>query len=415
MASRYDNLNLAVEATVNNSKKNKPYRIVETGTHTADRAVALITLAKKLGRTNVEYYGFDFFEDMTEYAQTVEFCRSSFPVSRDIARTKLAEAGASKIQLAKGDSKDTLPQAADDIQLAAVISIDGGSSVNTIASDFAQCLRFSYEGTKIVINNCIPNNFSRGSAFILKSADVLKSDYGITVEAASPIDVVSNDPYHDGPVYVQCITASCAAQLTPFKLAGVESLLLAGAVRPPEPEPQELMPDLTFLDPAYIDAVPAPIPEANTVEPEEVSAPAAAPFPEPEVNAPCCAPAQNCSNNTDVQSVRVCENSCGKPAGEHCELPSDSCGRREPAVEPEHVGTLSEEVVPPVQVPEERQEPDQVVEQGSTASASEQVPDNSGGELRPEVSPNVEQGNRRGNRRRRRSGGANDECTGPQA
>jgi hypothetical protein len=414
MASRYDNLNLAIEATVNNSKKNKPYRIVETGTNTGDRAASLIALAKKLGRTNIEYYGFDFFEDTTDQIQHSEFCFGTPSKSRDFARSKIIAAGAVKVQLAKGDSKNTLPQAAADIQLAAVISIDGGGSVATIASDFANCLRFSYEGTKIVINNCIPNDFSRGSAFILKSADVLRSDYNIIVEAASPIDVINKDSHYNGPVLVQCLLVSCAAQLTPAKLEGLASILVAAAEMPVEPEPQEIMPDLTFLDP-----VPESIPMVNTVEPEEVSAPAAAPFPEAEpaseLGAPCGSTAKNCGDNTDVQPVRVCQNSCGKLPEEHCELPSDSCGRREPGVDTFYVDNVPSPQADNPPVPEERQEPNPVVEQGSTASASEQVPGNSDGELRPEVSPDVEQGNRRGNRRRRRSGGANDERTGPQS
>lgn len=418
MASRYDNLNSAVEATVNNSKKNKPYRIVETGTHTGDRAAALIALAKKLGRTNIEYYGFDFFEDTTDQIQQSEFCLGAPPKSRDFARSKVTAAGAVKVQLAKGDSKNTLPQAAADIQLASVISIDGGGSVATIASDFANCLRFSYEGTKIIINNCILTDLSRGSAFILKSADILKKDYGITIEAASPIDVVNKDPHSNGPAKVQCLLASCVAQLTPSKLEGLAAVLLIEAEMPADPEPPEVMPDLTFLDVTYLDSVPESIPMINTVEPEEVSAPAAAPFPEEEpcskLDAPCGTPAQDCCDNTDVQPVRIYKNSCGKLPEEHCELPSDSCGRRESSMEPCGLGEVSEEPVSAAPVPEERQEPNPVVEQGNTACSGEQVPDNSDRELRPEVSPDVEQGNRRSSRKRRKRSGTDDECTGAQ-
>lgn len=420
MASRYDNLNLAVEATVNNSKTNKPYRIVETGTHTGDRAVALIALAKKLGRTNIEYYGFDLFEDITDQIQSSEFCRITASISRDVVRSKVTAAGAVKVQLAKGDSKDTLPQVAADIQLAAVISIDGGGSVTTVASDFVNCLRFSYERTKIVINNCILNDLSRGSAFILKSADILKRDYGITVEAALPIDVVNKDPYSNGPVKVQCLLVSCVAQLTSSKLEGLALLLLSKSETSLDPEPQEVMPDLTFLNiHDKLPELPESIPMINTVNLEEVSAPATALFPKEEftseLNAPCGPPAKTCNDNTDIQSVRVCENSCGKLPEEYCELPSDRCGRRESRVDTFYVDNVPPAQVDNSQVLEERQEPDSVMEQGGAACSGEQVPDNSDGELRPEVSADVEQGNRRGNRRRRKRSGADDECSGPQS
>lgn len=70
MTSRYDNLSVAIEATINISKKTKPYRIVDIGVGSGLNADRMIRLAKKLGRSNIEYYGFDMFEDLNDLVST---------------------------------------------------------------------------------------------------------------------------------------------------------------------------------------------------------------------------------------------------------------------------------------------------------------------------------------------------------
>jgi len=395
MTSRYDHLTSAIKDTINNSKNNKPYRIVEVGVHNADRSAALVALAKRLGRTNIEFYGFDMFEDATEQIKEREHLQGqSDPVSRDLARQKITAAGASLVQLVKGDTRVTLPTASADMPNVTIVSIDGGRSPETIASDLMFLLRVCVPGTKIVINNCIQSNYCVGSAFLSKSYSLLKDNYGVTVDEVLPEDEV-------GGVNVRCIVASCSYQLTPSKLSGLDSLLLLEASPLPDPEPKEANPIDTFIDnvPSVDELV-----EVNSVKEEEASPAAVETFP---ASGGCC--------NTDVQSVRLCEDSCGKPAGELCEQLGGSCGRREPRVESCHVGEVSEAPSAPVQIREERQESDKVVEQGNTVSPEPESKDNSVGELRPEVSTELDTGNRRGSRRRRRRSGTDDECTGPQS
>ena len=395
MASRYDHLTLAVNSTINESKKNKPYRILDIGVHNADRSAALVALAKRLGRTNIEFYGFDMFEKATEQIKEREHLQGHHdPVSRDLARQKITAAGASLVQLIKGDTRETLSTATADMPNVTIVSIDGGRSPETIASDFAYILRLCVPGTKIVINNCIQSNYSVGSAFLSKSYSILKDNYGVTLEEVLPSDEIEGGQ-------VRCILASCNYQLTPTKLEGLKELLLLEASPLPDPEPQEFNPIDTFIDnvPSIDETI-----ETKSAKEEEASPVAVETFP---ASGGCC--------NTDVQPVRLCEDSCGKPAGEHCEQLGGTCGRREPVVESCNVGHVSEAPAAPVQVREERQEPDKVVEQGDTASVDTKPQDNSSGELRPEVPTELDTGNRRGSRRRRRRSGSDDECTGPQS
>ena len=398
MASRYDNLNAAISNTVNDSKKNKPYRIVEIGIHHAVRAVAMIKLAKKLGRSNIEYYGFDLFEDMTPEVNANEFGKPALALSREDIRQKLVAAGAVKVQLVKGDTKLTLENAVKDIPTANVVFVDGGHSIETIANDLEHILKVCGPKTSVLLDDCYPTIYDKGCAFLSKCFGLLKDDYGITVEEVGPTDVFDKNPYGAGPLHIKFIKLTCAAQLTPAKLKGLGDLLISTA-NPvsKEQEPTEFFPEKSFVEE----------PAAPTVCSKGASEAAGDSFQG--------APAFNSCSNSDVQPVRVCENSCGNLPGEHCERTGDSCGRRESAVEPACVDKVSSEEPSDLQICKERQEPDQVVEQGDTAGLGAPCADNSGGELRPEVSSPMESGNRRVSRRRRRRGGADDERSGPQA
>ena len=403
--SRYDNVTQAIEATINNSLKTKVHRLVHFGVFDAALSSKMVSLTKSLGRTNIEFYGFDLFEDMTQNVNQYEYGSSRLPSNRDDSRKRITAAGATKVQLVKGDSKLTVPQAAGSIGLAAVVVIDGGASPETVANDFANALSFSYEKTKIVICNCIPGDLGRGSAFLLKSADVLGREYGITLSPSNPVDQVVNDPHFMGPVSIQAIVATCKAQLTPAKLEGLAARLLLESSPRKDPEPQEYVPEKSFADEATVQ----PAEPQAVVESKEASAPAGSPFQEPVTTEED----RGCHSN--IQPVRVCENSCGQPAGEHCELSGHSCGRRESGVEQGNVGEVSEQQAPPAQVSEERQEPDQVVEQGDRAGSGPQVPSDSGGQLGSEISPRVGGRAARGSRRRSRLNRPDDERPGAQA
>lgn len=390
MARRYDILAAAVNSTAGASKLNKPYRIVDIGVYDANRGAGMVSLAKKLGRTNIEYYGFDLFEDVTVNVNGLEYGNKALAMPREAARTRLIASGAVKVQLIKGDTKFTIAQACGGTGIAVIVHIDGGASVETIASDFSNILKVCNETTFIIINNYIPDVYDRGSAFILSSADLLKREYGIDITVLGDHDSVAMDPYSGGPISVGCLRAICAAQLTPAKLEDLMYALLAETFLKVELEIPEAIPEATFVD---------PVPEAISVEEVRVPAPEA------------FQPKDSC-HNTDVQPVRVCKNICGVVPGEHCELPSDNCGRREPGVGSADVGEIPQEQVSFAQVPEERQEPNAVVEQGDTDSAGEQVPSDNSSKLGCEIPEGVEPGAFRSVRRRRRNSRANHEQPG---
>jgi hypothetical protein len=396
MASRYDNLNTAISATVVDSKSNKPYRIIEIGVHHAARSVMMVKLARKLGRTNIEYYGFDLFEDMTPNFNSNEFGKQELAVSRDEARRRIIAAGATKVQLIKGDTKFSMPQAIKDIPVANVVFIDGGHSIETIASDLENVLNCCGPNTRVILDDCYPSNYDKGCAFLSKCFTMLK-EYGISLEELSPLDTVGADNLN-----IRVMSLRCAAQLTPSSLLGFgQKLLIEAGLAPVEPEPQEFIPQATFVDDA---------PTANVdVDNESKSVKEAG-----DESGTTFQPDNSC-RDTDVQSVRVCENSCGELPGEHCERTNYTCGRREPEVESFYVDNVPSQQVDNLSVPEERQEFDTVVEPGNPLGLGEPCSSDNSGELRPEVSPELEQGTSRSSKRRRRRSGPSDERSGSQS
>lgn len=401
MASRYDNLNEAISSTINDSPKNKPYRIVEIGVHHGDRAVSMIKYARKLGRSNIEYYGFDLFEDITPSVNAGEFGKPVLALSREEIRKKLLATGASKVQLIKGDTKLTLPQAIKNIPVANVVFVDGGHSVETVASDVQNILNCCNERTRVLVDDCYPSVYDKGCAFLAKCFGLFK-EYGITVEEMRPTDTFKDNPYGDGPLSIQFMSIKCAAQLTPTRLEGLAKRML-NEVFPSSQEPQEFFPDKSFV-------------EDNPDAPQLSSHKGASSSPSKEAGEAAGDPflPANSTSGADVQPVRVCKNSGGELPSDHCKKPSDTCGRWEPSVECRGLGEVSEGQADPVPVPCERPESDPIVEQGDRDSAVPQGPDNSGGELGSEVSPPVGKRRRKGSSRRRKRGGADDERSGPQ-
>lgn len=404
MGSRYDNLNAAIAATFNDSKKNKPYRIIEIGVHHAVRAASMVKYAKKLGRTNIEYYGFDLFEDITPEVNANEFGKPALAIGREEARKRILAAGAAKVQLVKGDTKITLPQAVKQIPIANVVFIDGGHTVETISHDLQNILNCCNEKTHILLDDCYPSIYDKGCAFLSKCSSILQ-EYGIKLEELSPTDTFEGNPYGEGPLSIRFMYARCAAQLTPARLEGMAEKLISEAL-PSSPEPQEFFPDKSFVE-AVSNLV---IEKSESFEVKACSKGAS----EAAGDSFQGAPAFNSCSDSDVQPVRLCKNSCGDLPEEHCKKSGDTCGRRKSSVESSSVENVPQGQTDPVQVPEERQEPNQVVEQGDTAGLGAPCSNNSGSELRPEVSPDVEQGGLRGSRRRRRRGGSTDERSGSQ-
>ena len=113
--------------------KTRPSSIIEIGVYNGNRAIELIETAKIFNK-QVEYYGFDLFEEFYETKNRVKIELSKFPLSKKDIQNKLNKLA--KIRLLKGDTKKTLPKFIRQKKKVDFIFIDGGHSVNTIKSDW---------------------------------------------------------------------------------------------------------------------------------------------------------------------------------------------------------------------------------------------------------------------------------------
>lgn len=114
-------------------KNNKCRRIMEIGVCDGEQARKMIKLAKKFHNNQVEYYGFDLFEEIDQLTYKKEAAKN--PLTLQQVKTKLSKTGC-QINLFKGPTQQTLPQVISQLPQMDLIFIDGGHSLKTIASDW---------------------------------------------------------------------------------------------------------------------------------------------------------------------------------------------------------------------------------------------------------------------------------------
>ncbi len=121
--SRYDELLQLID-------KYKPKSLIEIGVWNGANAIRMINRAKKYYDV-VSYIGYDLFEDASADTDSKEFNVKSHNHMHAVAAYIRAETGVVPI-LVKGDTNTTLPKGL----IADFVFLDGGHSVETIASDY---------------------------------------------------------------------------------------------------------------------------------------------------------------------------------------------------------------------------------------------------------------------------------------
>ena len=131
MTDRYQQIEFIIDYV-------KPQSIVQIGTWNGDRAIAMAEAALQ-HQEQIQYYGFDLFED-----GTVETDKSELNVKQhytlESVTQKLSEfqkdySGFS-FNLIRGNTRDTLAKAEPDTFQCDLAFIDGGHSIETIEGDY---------------------------------------------------------------------------------------------------------------------------------------------------------------------------------------------------------------------------------------------------------------------------------------
>lgn len=120
--------------------KYKPQSIVEIGVWNGANAIRMINRAKQY-HSDIEYTGYDLFEDATPETDEKEFNVKGHNGAKAVAAFIRSETGITPT-LIKGDTNETLKP---DV-IADFVFLDGGHSVETIAHDYE-----AIKGSKVIV------------------------------------------------------------------------------------------------------------------------------------------------------------------------------------------------------------------------------------------------------------------------
>ena len=178
---RYKNLNQAIDQL-------KPKNIMEIGVWNGNQSLQMITAAQKYhSPEEINYYGFDLFEDLTleKFKEEV----SKMPLAKQEVENKL-KVTKSKINLFQGDTLKTLPENISQLPKMDFVFLDGGHSLKTIANDWHYVQQLMHDqtvvifddywnredaGAKPIIDNIDPSKFD---VKILKPRDRFEKEWG---------------------------------------------------------------------------------------------------------------------------------------------------------------------------------------------------------------------------------------------
>jgi Methyltransferase domain len=174
--------------------------IVEVGTWNGIHGEQMIRVAAvRAGIEAVRYVGFDLFEDLSDEQFRQEFSKRPLPY-QDVLR-RLERTGAA-VRLVRGNTRVTLPQAADLLGQADFVFIDGGHSIETITSDFAAVAQAVGSATTVILDDYYvdpgPELTGLGCQTLIDSLD--RSRYEI--ELLDPVDVIERPA---GPLSIRMV------------------------------------------------------------------------------------------------------------------------------------------------------------------------------------------------------------------
>lgn len=147
----------------------KPKTIIDIGVHDGDRSQKIILTAKEYN-SDIQYYGYDMWEDLSDEQVHSEFLYPKKKKTFQEAQTKIAAVlGPSQFFLTKGDTRITLPSFIP--RKADFIYIDGGHSLETIMSDWMNCLQTMHEQTIVLFDDYWHGDKAAGCASLIDNLD----------------------------------------------------------------------------------------------------------------------------------------------------------------------------------------------------------------------------------------------------
>lgn len=175
---------------------------LEVGTFNGVRAANLIDYFLSISpNRQARYIGFDLFEDMTVDMSKAEFSKSTLPAATDVVQTMFKNTLGKKYGdrfagacLFKGNTKDTIKQWKEDLGHLVepnFIFIDGGHSLETIASDFHNLEQFVTSSNVFLMDDYYANRTDVGCRPLIEKINREGKHVGLPLR---PIDhIPKND------------------------------------------------------------------------------------------------------------------------------------------------------------------------------------------------------------------------------
>lgn len=142
---------------------------MEIGTWTGDRGRTMIKLAQRYRpASDLAYYGFDLFGQMTSEKFSGE--KSKWPPTQQEVYDKLSTTGA-QVHLFQGDTTKILPEVVKELPTMDFVFIDGGHSLETIASDWLWASKLMHDHTVLVFDDYWPDRTDAGCKVTVDGID----------------------------------------------------------------------------------------------------------------------------------------------------------------------------------------------------------------------------------------------------
>lgn len=161
--------------------------ILEVGVWNGKRAVQMIETAQKFSK-DVAYIGYDLFENLGEGGFQSEL--SKMPPTEEAVKT-LIEKTQAHITLYKGNTLESLPASIPQLPRIDFIFIDGGHSVDTIASDWKCIQLLMHKKTVVIFDDYWRNRIDAGCKAVVDAIDRTQ----FNVEILSEIDTFNNSDF----------------------------------------------------------------------------------------------------------------------------------------------------------------------------------------------------------------------------
>lgn len=181
-------------------KNNKPKNIMEVGVWTGERARKMITIASRFySKEQIHYFGFDFFDRMDSETYKKEISKQ--PPTLSEIKLKLDKTKA-HIHLFKGDTTIVLQQEQKNLPEMDLIFIDGGHSLETVASDWLYSSKIVRRGGVVIFDDYWTNRTDGGSKVTVDAID--RSQF--KVEILPTVDSFEKTEF--GPLVIQLAKAT---------------------------------------------------------------------------------------------------------------------------------------------------------------------------------------------------------------